>query len=132
MCLLLAMCTTMDARITIIIAALITTTIVARTSAPPSRRAGLHILLPGTATRAADNLLTRCHNQPGIDKSAIGDELHRGTGLQSRLNAPQFTALKSRAPKTTNSDLPGRITELLLIMLKTTNSPGFFQGCSLL
>ena len=54
MYLLLAMCSTMAARITIIIAALITTTIVARTSAPPSRRVGLRILLPGTATRAAD------------------------------------------------------------------------------
>ena len=42
----LAMCTTMAARIT--------TTIVARTSAHPSLRAGLRILLPGTATRAAD------------------------------------------------------------------------------
>ena len=50
----LAMCTTMAARITIIIATLITTTIVARTSAHPSRRVGLRILLPGTATRAAD------------------------------------------------------------------------------
>ena len=51
---LLAMRTTMDARITIIIAVLITTTIVARTSAHPGLRAGLRILLPGTATRAAD------------------------------------------------------------------------------
>lgn len=50
---LLAMCTTMDARITIIIAVLITTTIVARTSAHPNRRVGLRILLPGTATRVA-------------------------------------------------------------------------------
>ena len=48
------MCTTMAARITIIIATLITTTIVARTRAHPSRRVGLRILLPGTATRAAD------------------------------------------------------------------------------
>ena len=51
---LLAMCTTMAARITIIIATLITTTIVARTSAHPNRRAGLRILSLGTATRAGD------------------------------------------------------------------------------
>ena len=42
----LAMCTTMAARITIIIAA--------RTGAHPNRRVGLRILLLGTATRAAD------------------------------------------------------------------------------
>lgn len=54
MCRLLAMCITMAALITIIIAALITTTIVARTSAHPNRRVGLRILLPGTATRTGD------------------------------------------------------------------------------
>lgn len=47
------MCTTMAARITIIIAALITT-IVARTGAPPSRRVGLRILHLAIATRAGD------------------------------------------------------------------------------
>ena len=51
---LLAMHTTMAARITIIIAALITTTIVARTSAHPSRRVGLLILHRATATLAGD------------------------------------------------------------------------------
>lgn len=51
---LLAMCTTMAALITIIIAVLITTTIVARTSAHPSRRVGLLILHRATATLAGD------------------------------------------------------------------------------
>lgn len=63
---LLAMCTTMAARITIIIAALITTTIVTRTSAPPSRRAGLRILSLGTATLiAVDSSLINIKNSPG-------------------------------------------------------------------
>lgn len=60
------MCTTMDARITIIIAVLITTTIVARTSAHPSRRVGLRILLLGTATLiAVDSSLINIKNSPG-------------------------------------------------------------------
>ena len=42
----------LPAMCTIITAALTTT--VARTSAQPSRRVGLRILLPGTVTRAAD------------------------------------------------------------------------------
>ncbi len=63
---LLAMCTTMAALITIIIAALTTTTIVARTSALPSRRVGLRILLPGTATLiAVDSSLINIKNSPG-------------------------------------------------------------------
>ena len=61
---LLATCITMAARITIIIAALITTTIVARTSAHPSRRVGLRILHRAIATRAADkNEIGECRMQ---------------------------------------------------------------------
>ena len=66
MCLLLAMCTTMAALITIIIAVLITTTIVARTSAHPGRRVGLRILSLGTATLiAVDSSLINIKNSPG-------------------------------------------------------------------
>ena len=68
----LAMCTTMAARITIIIATLITTTIVARTSAHPSLRAVLRSLHRVTVIRiVAEPLEIKKQNSPGFSGAVL-------------------------------------------------------------